>query len=150
MSIKKAKIEDVVNILDLIVRSAEPESNSDFNEEGIKYFYEINQISSIKSRILNEEYLTLCFHKNYKVIGILAIHKNIKIDQMFVDPSYRNIKISRQLWDVAKELCAGNGAKYWVKSSTMAIPVYESFGFQLNADRQQKNGIIHYPMILVP
>lgn len=82
------------------------------------------------------------------MLSIITIHECEKLDQLFVDPAYRNMKVSKQLWDVAKDLCLGKGNSFWVKSSTMAIPVYESFGFRLKGERQQKNGITYYPMVL--
>lgn len=151
MSIRKARIEDTADIRALIIKAVEPESNSDFDEEGVKFFYKPNDFLSIKNRILNEDYLTLCFITDKKNSGIITIHANEKIDQLFVDPSYRNLKISKKLWEAAKGVCfeKGNRNVFWVKSSTVAIPVYESFGFQLDGERQQKNGIIYYPMVLV-
>jgi len=151
MSIRKAQVEDAADIRALIIKAVEPESNPDFDEEGVKLFYKPNDLSSIKSRILNKDYLTLCCIKDKKITGIITIHANEKIDQLFVDPSYRNLKISKKLWEAAKSICfnKGNRNGYWVKSSTAAIPVYESFGFQLEGERQQKNGIIYYPMVSV-
>ena len=151
MSIRKAQVADAADIRALIVKAVEPESNPDFDEEGIKQFYRPNELSSIRSRILNEDYLTLCFLIDKKIAGIITIHDNEKIDQLFVDPSYRNLKISTKLWQAAKSICSkkGNRDGYWVKSSTVAVPVYESFGFQLDGKRQQKNGIVYYPMVLV-
>jgi len=151
MSIRKAQVEDTTEIRDLIIKAVEPELNSDFDEEGIKLFYKPNDLPSIKSRILNIDYLTLCFIQDKKIAGLITIHANEKIDQLFVEPSYRNLKISKKLWEEAKRICfnKGNRRGYWVKSSTVAVPIYESFGFRLDGERQKKNGIIYYPMILV-
>ena len=112
MSIRKAQVEDTADIRTLIVKAVEPERNPDFDEEGIKLFYKPNDLSSIRSRILSEDYLTLCFLKDKNIVGIITIHANKKIDQLFVDPSYRNLKISKQLWEASAEkwhylLCDG-------------------------------------------
>ncbi|WP_085297587.1 GNAT family N-acetyltransferase [Cognaticolwellia mytili] len=151
MSIREAQVEDTAEIRDLIIKAVEPELNPDFDEEGIKLFYKPNDLSSIKSRILNKDYLTLCFIKDKKIAGLITIHVNEKIDQLFVAPSYRNLKISKKLWEEAKSICfnKGNRNGYWVKSSTVAVPIYESFGFRLDGERQKKNGIIYYPMVSV-
>ncbi len=150
MTIRKATTNDVKEIQSLIQRAVKPESNADFDEEGIRQFIKPNELPAIKDRIINEEYLTLCFVQKERIVGIITIHNNEKIDQLFVDPSSRNYKVSKQLWHAAKEICAenGNNGKYWVKSSTMAVPVYESFGFRLDGTLQKKNGITYYPMVL--
>jgi len=48
--------------------------------------------------------------------------------------------------------CAAQGGKgnYWVRSSTMAIPVYKSFGFRLDTTQQKTNGIVYHLMLLEP
>ena len=150
MSIRKVTIKDAKEIQSLILRAAEPETNADFDEEGIKNFIKPNELSSIKERIVSEEYLTLCFMEDENIVGIITMHANEKLDQLFVAPSSRNKKVSKQLWLAAKEICSenGNNGKYWVKSSTIAVPVYESFGFHLYGARQKKNGIVYYPMVL--
>ena len=84
MSIRKALVEDAAEIRKLIIEAVKPEFNSDFDEEGVKLFYKPNDLSSIKSRILNEDYLMLCFIKDEKIAGIITIHSNEKIDQLFV------------------------------------------------------------------
>lgn len=150
MNIRKAHVKDVEEIRALIVRAVEPESNPDFDQSGVKLFYKPNELPAIKSRILDDNYLTLCCVKDDRIVGIITMHEYQKLDQLFVDPSFRKKGISRKLWLVAKEHCfrMGNKSRYWVKSSTAAVSVYQSFGFRLTDVRQEKNGITYYPMAL--
>lgn len=150
MNIKKAIIGDEKEIQSLILRSVDPENNPDFDEEGQRNFIKPNELSAIIGRILDEEYLTLCCFHNEKIVGLIAVYQNEKLDQLFVDTSSRNKGVSKLLWQAAKRLCEDNGSKgkFWVKSSTMAIPVYESFGFKLTSGRQKSNGIVYYSMVL--
>ena len=150
MNIRKATINDTEGIRSLIFRAVEPESNPDFDEEGVQSFKNSIELTAIRERILNAEYLTICFIKEDSILGTITIHKNAKLSQLFVDPEARNMNISKKLWLAAKEICSNNGndGKYWVKSSTMAIPVYESFGFRLDGTRKKENGTFYYPMLL--
>jgi len=151
MSIEIAQTKDAIEIQDLIIRAVKPEENPDFDNEGLELFYKPNEISEIKNRINSPDYLTLCFHKNKNIVGLITIHKNEKLDQLFVDPAYRNMRVSTKLWNSAKKISSRNNesGEFWVKSSTMAIPVYESFGFQHASGRQQQNGITYYLMKLI-
>lgn len=150
MSIRKATINDAERIKSLILSAAEPESNTDFNKEGVTHFKETLELKAIKDRILNKEYLMLCFIKECKIVGIIAIYKKEKLSQLFVDPSFRKLNIARQLWSAANLICIAQGGNgnYWVKSSTMAIPVYESFGFRSDATQQNTDGIVYHSMLL--
>lgn len=150
MTIRKAQLQDASEIRSLIVRSVKPETNPDFDEDGVKLFYKPNELPEIQKRILDDSYLTLCFIENELIVGIITMHEYQKLDQLFVDSAYRKLSIAKKLWLAAKAHCnqMGNKTGYWVKSSTIAIPVYESFGFRLDDKRQQKNGITYYPMVL--
>ena len=150
MSIRKATINDAVGIQSLILSAAEPETNTDFNKEGVAHFKESLELKAIKDRIQNQNYLMLCFIKEYKVVGIIAIFKKEKLSQLFVAPTSRKLNIAKQLWLAANETCIAQGGNgnYWVKSSTMAIPVYESFGFRLDSTQQNTDGIIFHSMLL--
>ena len=150
MKIREAAIGDEKQIQSLIFSAVDPEKNSDFNDEGVQNFLKPNELSEIRDRISNNDYLTLCCIRNQKIVGLITIYNNEKLDQLFVDPSSRNIGISKALWNKAKRVCVDRGShgKFWVKSSTMAIPVYESFGFKLTSDRQEKGGIVYYSMEL--
>jgi GNAT superfamily N-acetyltransferase len=150
MTIKKAKIRDAEGIQSLILRAVEPESNTDFDKEGVKNFKETLELKAIKDRIINNDYLMLCFTKECKIVGMIAIYRREKLSQLFVDPTSRKLNIAKQLWSAANEICIAQGAngKYWVKSSTMAIPVYKSFGFRLDGPQQNRDGIVYYSMLL--
>jgi GNAT superfamily N-acetyltransferase len=150
MNIRKATVNDAEGIRSLILRATEPESNSDFTKEGVKHFKGTQELEAIKGRILNKDYLMLCFIKEYKIVGIIAIYKKEKLSLLFVDPTARKLNIARQLWSSANETCLAQGGNgnYWVKSSTMAIPVYESFGFRVSGAQQIQYGIIYHSMLL--
>lgn len=69
LSIRKSTINDAKAIQTLILRAVDPENNTDFDKEGILHFHthNHNKLSSIKDRILSEEYLTLCYEQNVKL-----------------------------------------------------------------------------------
>jgi GNAT superfamily N-acetyltransferase len=150
MSIREATINDAKGIQSLILKAAQPETNTDFTREGIAHFKATLELKAIKDRIQNKDYLMLCFIKQDKIVGIIAMYKNEKLSQLFVDPNARKLNIAKQLWLAANVFCieqGGNG-NYWVKSSTMAIPVYESFGFCLETTQQNTKGIVYHLMLL--
>jgi GNAT superfamily N-acetyltransferase len=150
MTIREVKISDAETIQSLILRAVKPESNADFNEAGVKFFKATLELAAIKNRIMNDEYLMLCFIKGHKMVGMIAIYRREKLSQLFVDPAARKLNIASQLWSAADEVCLAQGGNgnYWVKSSTMAVPIYERFGFRLNGAQKNKDGIVYYSMLL--
>ena len=86
-----------------------------------------------------------CYEYEQYLVGIISIFQFEKIDQLFVDPAFFKRGIARRLWERARcESKSVNGnAYYWVRSSSMAVPVYEKFGFSKIGAIQTKNGISH-------
>lgn len=148
--IKQAQHYDAVEIRALILDAVKPEDNEDFNEEGKINFLQPNSVDLIEKRIEDNDYLMLCYIKERKIVGLITLYKYEKLDQLFVHPDSRNMKVATKLWRAAKEICARNGnkGKYWTKSSTLAVNVYKSFGFKMDGDKMKQNGITYYPMIL--
>lgn len=146
--IAKAELADAPAIRCLIMRAVNPEHNPDFNEEGIKRFWQPNELSAIQARLNDAEYLTLCAFVDEVLVGVITMHRYQKLDQLFVDPEYRNRRIATDLWLAAKARCCANGVDsgYWVKSSTMAVPVYQRFGFGVEGEKQSQFGICYYLM----
>lgn len=150
MHIRPAKISDAAAIQSLIIDSVKAHRHEDFDDQGWENFLIPNQLHSIQARLKNADYLTFCYLSGDRIVGILGIHKLEKIDQLFVLPLARKTGVATALWSHAKAACIklGNKKGFWVKSSTLAVAVYESFGFTQTGNRETKNGISYYPMKL--
>ncbi len=146
MSIRIAQIVDAKEIQSVIVDSVRPHWCEDFNDQGWENFLAPNQLGSIPARLQDKAYLTVCYLAEGRIVGILGIYKLEKIDQLFVLPIARKMGVASALWSYAKEICIkqGNSKRFWVKSSTLAVPVYESFGFEKTGNRETENGISYY------
>ena len=127
-----------------------PHKDEDFSEEGWRRFQESNSVEVIYSRLLSAIYLTLVCEVEGRLVGIIAVKDHEKIDQLFVDPSYRRLGIAKALWNDARQVCDGFNitSEYWVKSSTMGLSTYESFGFSTLGGKRVQNGIGFFPMAL--
>ena len=150
MNIKVAKTEDAPEIRALIIEAVDPEMNEDFDEEGRAQFFRATTVESIQRRLGEKDYFTLCYDINGKVVGIISMRNHEIIDQLFVHPGSRNMKVATRLWQAAQKVCSENGnkGKYSTKSSTFAVNVYRSFGFRLEGGRMKEKGIVFYTMVL--
>lgn len=130
MSIRLAKREDAAEISELVVMSATRNKDLDFDDRGWARFVQINEPAIMETRICGERHFTLCFQTDSRIEGIITIRDNEKIDQLFVRPSSWRKNIAFRLWNAAKRRCLerGNTGYFWVRSSTMAVPVYRKWG----------------------
>jgi len=148
MNIREAQLADCGKLRSLILKAAEPHRYEDFTEEGWINFCKPNELNSIRNRLQNKEYLTLCYIENEEILGVITFYKFEKLDQLFIHPSARRRGIATSLWMAARNICEAEGRKpnYWLKSSPMAVPLYENFGFHLTGDQEIRFGITCYPM----
>lgn len=132
-----------------MLQAVELDSNQDIDEAGRNTFRLANQVEAVRRRLGNADYLTLCCIEDGRIVGEITVYGKEKIDQLYVHPRYRRMKVATRLWNAAREICDAAGSRqYWVKSSTLALPVYESFGFRIESGYQKENGIGFHRMTL--
>jgi ribosomal protein S18 acetylase RimI-like enzyme len=151
MCIEKPKLEDAENIRFVILKAGET-GLDDFDEYGWDFFTNNTDIESVRDRLEDTKYIILCYSLNKRIVGVIAIKELTKIDQLFVLPEVRRQGIARKLWEAARDIsfAKGNTGGFSVKSSTLAIPVYEKFGFTVVGKRETLNGVRYTPMELAP
>jgi len=142
LTIRIAQPEDAEQIKSVILCAGET-GREDFDDTGWAQFINLTQIEPIRDRIQNSEYLTLCYFDEEVIVGVIAIRKLQTIDQLFVIPERRRQGIAGELWNTAKAICVerGNKGPSRVKSSTQAVPVYESFGFRVAGPKETHDGV---------
>lgn len=143
LSIRRATPDDAARLSNVIMTASESVKGDDFNDQGWALLERTNTPEAFKSRFGNPDYFALVYEQGHTILGYLAMVDYEKIDHMFVLPGFRNKGISKNLWSAAKSICAahGNTGFYWVRSSSYAQEVYESFGFRATQARQTMNGI---------
>ena len=143
MNIKFASSTDSETLSDVVLEASQSVRSSDFTDEGWELLKTTNTIQAFQKRFEVKNYFCLICELDQEIVGYLAMIDYEKIDHMFVLPEYRKKGICKKLWSKAKGFCeeSGYGHYYWVRSSSYAEPVYESFGFRPTGERKSLNGI---------
>jgi len=143
MLIRRANSSDSQVLSELVLASSLSVRASDFTDEGWRLLEKTNTVEAFKARFESANYFALICEVDAIAAGYFGVIDNEKIDHMFVLSEYRNKGIASSLWAEVQTICSksGKGHYYWVRSSSYAEPVYESFGFRAVAERQQANGI---------
>lgn len=134
----------------MILRAGEA-GRADFDESGWNRFIEYMSLEPTRARLLDQSYLTLCYFIDARIVGVITIRDYARINQLFVLAEARQIGVARKLWEAAKEIChkQGNKGRFSVRSSAMAIPGYEKFGFRIAGDKKVEDGVSFTPLELV-
>ena len=150
MSVRKATAADAEDIRAVILEAVESNRQDDLDELGWEFFYKQVEIDAIVDRISDGIHFTLCHFERDVMTGIITMRHMERIAQLFVRSDQRKKGVAGQLWQEAKRICIDEaGTKtFMVYSSSMAIPVYQSFGFFKAGDRFTRNGVSCTPMEL--
>ena len=143
-----AKEQDAAEISALIVSSA-TNAIADFNDDAWQLFLQMNDEKGVLQRINDPSVLMYCVEKNAQLAGMICVRGWQKIELMFVLPESSNQGIARMLWQHVKMICEKRGYySFWVRSSSNAIPVYQSFGFVTQGELSSSYGITYQLMEL--
>lgn len=141
--VRLANIVDSNELSDVIIKASESVKDADFTDQGWNTLLRTNTPKAFVKRLENPNYFAFVYETENRIVGYLAMLDYEKIDHMFVLPSFRRQGISEMLWITAKQHCLRHhhSPLFWVRSSSFAKPVYESFGFQAKGAKETINGI---------
>lgn len=120
----------------------------DYPEEGNLHFYTFITKDAVLERICKGN-LTLCAKINGEMAGVCAFRDGTHMSTLFVRKKYHRRGVAGALLRKALEMLAEqypDADRLTVNSSPYARGIYKKLGFVPTAERQQKDGIIFYPM----
>ena len=142
--IRAAKTFDAERIARLILKTS---IDCCFSKESPcpDWYRESVATDKIKKMIGLKEYEWLVASQGNEIIGVLAVEKKSCIKYYFVLPEFQGLGIGRSLWSEAirRSLLS---AEVTVRSSIIAVPVYEKLGFVKTGDIADVNGMLYQPM----
>lgn len=143
MDIIFAPLYAAKQLSEITMAAAEELKYIDFNDEGWERFSNINTPDEFRKRLTDTAFSIFCCMESDRILGFISIKDNEKIDQLFILPEAQKRRIATQLWQIAKERAIQQGAtgNFWVRSSSIAVAVYQRFGFFAEGERETFNGI---------
>lgn len=133
--------QDAAEISALVISSAE-NAKADFSDDSWQTFLQMNDQQAMLQRINDPQTLIYCVERNSKLAGMISMHDLQKIELMFVLSEFTKQGIARLLWQHVRKKCEDQGNHFfWARSSSNAIPVYQSFGFESRGAPSSSYGI---------
>jgi len=143
-------MDDAEEIRNVVLCAGEIGRSEDFDDQGWSKFISHMEPDLIRSRLQSNELLTFCYDCKGVIKGIITIKNYETVNQLFVLPEFHRQGVARKLWEFARDICIANGniGRFQVRSSSLAVPVYESFGFVQTGSRDTQDGVSFTPMML--
>lgn len=148
MQIKPAQPQDAKTLSEIVFHAAQELRGVDLDEAGWQLMMASTAADKMEAIINSSDYLVFCCWESDSIAGFISFKLPDHLMQLFVLPSARRKGIAQLLWDHAKTFIMNQAAatKIWVRSSSVAVPVYERFGFIVQGESKFLNGIRFYPM----
>ena len=140
MEYRILKENEIDIVIDLVDRVAKEYVFSDFDQEGIDSF---NQVNCRQFYLDKNNFIYVCLSEN-KIVGMIALRDGKHISLLFVDSNYQGMGIGKKLLSLVDNLCLGD---MFVNSGLGAKNFYLSQGFEMTSEMMIKDGIKFYPMI---
>jgi predicted GNAT family N-acyltransferase len=96
----------------------------------------------------SDQFLMVADYQN-QIVGMLAIKNMSHIVLLFVDSAFQKQGIGKSLIQVALKICQDKNPDLefiTVSSSPNSLSFYKSFGFDVEAEEVNKNGMRFIPM----
>jgi GNAT superfamily N-acetyltransferase len=110
------------------------------------WYKESVQPCQIATLLKSEQMVWLVAVQEPTLSGVLAISDKNHVKYFFVHPAYQKLGIGKKLWQFASDRGV-LGKSLTVRSSLVAVPVYESLGFSATEPPKTFNGMQYQTMV---
>lgn len=149
MNIRPAIPEDAATISNLIHSLTH---HITIHPEGVgaEDFFKTISPEAIEGLIIAPNFLYLAGFIKDELAGVIAMRDNQHLYHLFVSPAFQRKGVAKELWKtmIDKSRSQGNPGEFKVKSTPFAVPVYQSFGFEVVGKRVETKGVAFIPMKL--
>ena len=121
-----------------------------YSQNGRSEFYKYIEPEAISERQLNN-HIMLVKKEGNEIVGIVEMRNLNHISMLFIETDQQRMGYGHSLINEAIALCKANSLgikEITVNSSPNATAAYEKFGFKIEADEKETNGIRYVPMKL--
>lgn len=129
MTIRRAKINDLEEVLTIFSETIKSTCKRDYSEEQIKVWVSsINDKEKWKNKIINQFFIVVEFEN--RMVGFGSLEKGDYIDLMYVHKDYLRKGIANRIYQKLKEEAQKNGNKELTSDvSKTARSFFEKAGF---------------------
>ncbi|NER83081.1 MAG: GNAT family N-acetyltransferase [Leptolyngbya sp. SIO1D8] len=142
--------KDVFAVSELVARVFNEFVAPEYASEGVQAFHRYIQPSAFRARA-QANHFSLITLKQDKVVGVIEMRCHNHVSLLFVAPAFQHQGIAKELLRRALQICRANEpalSEISVNSSSYAVPIYEKLGFRQAGEKQVRNGIGFFPMVL--
>lgn len=147
VSYRIADLQDAESIAALSLKLQEIYAFPEYSEAGRRTMRRLSSADSTREHMERGDmyFLAEC---EEEFCGAIGVRNNSHIVQLFVDTKWHRRGIATRLWGLVQAACLDAGGKgaFTLNASTLAIPMYEKWGFRRTGSMQDREGVMTTPM----
>ncbi len=148
LKISELKKEEIPEFCSLVRTVYDEFVAPDYSDEGNSHFYSYLEEAAVSERFEQGGFFAAARVEDI-FAGVAAFRDISHLTTFFVSKDYQNRGVGRMLFAFSLRHIRSHHPeikKITVNSSPFALPVYKRLGFELTGGREEKDGIIYYPM----
>ena len=142
--IRPAHIDDVPAISALCMAAFNEAVAPSLSAAGIATFGSVAAADAFAARLQGDNHI-LVAEQDARVVGVVELKEGRHLAMLFVDPACQGRGIGHALFEAV--LLRVREPVLTVRASLNAVPVYERYGFVLDGDVGEFNGLVYQQML---
>lgn len=112
-------------------------------EVGIATFGSVATADAFAARLYGDNHILVAEHEN-RIVGVVELKEGRHLAMLFVDPACQGQGIGHALFEAI--LPQVREPVLTVRASLNAVPTYQRYGFVLDGDVGEFNGLVYQPL----
>jgi len=142
--IRPAHIDDVTAISALCMAAVNEAVAPSLSAAGIATFGSVAAADAFAARLQGDNHI-LVAEQDARVVGVVELKEGRHLAMLFVDPACQGRGIGHALFEAV--LLRVREPVLTVRASLNAVPVYERYGFVLDGEVGEFNGLVYQQML---
>ncbi|MGE6334570.1 GNAT family N-acetyltransferase [Stenotrophomonas sp. NPDC077659] len=144
-SIRPARPEDLPAISAVCIAAFNEAVAASLGAQGVATFMQVASASAFAERLPGDNHI-LVAEQDRRVVGVVELKEGRHLAMLFVDPACQGQGIGHALFQAVLPQLRAPAMS--VRASLNAVPTYQRYGFVIDGEVGEYNGLVYQPLTL--
>lgn len=144
-SIRPARPDDLPAISAICIAAFNEAVAASLSAQGVATFMQVASASAFAGRLPGDNHI-LVAEQDGRVVGVIGLKEGRHLAMLFVDPACQGQGIGHALFQAVLPQLRAPAMS--VRASLNAVPTYQRYGFVIDGEVGEYNGLVYQPLTL--